>query len=62
MEKAFNTQELLSAILFFVPCGWLLVESALLVPDAAPSLWPLVPMFVAIVWYFGLEHFAKTEH
>ena len=54
--KRFANQELASGIVFFAACGWLMLDSVLSAPQAAPSLWPLVPMFAATVWYVGIEH------
>ena len=54
--KRFSTQELLAGILFFTACGWLLVDFVRSVPESPPSLWPLIPMFVAVVWYIVIEH------
>ncbi|UCG25619.1 MAG: hypothetical protein JSW55_06425 [Chloroflexota bacterium] len=52
----YGKQELAAGIVFFVACGWLIVDAILSVPEEAPSLWPLVPMFAATVWYVINEH------
>ena len=51
MDKTFNPRDLALAVLFFVPCGWLVVEALLALPATAPSLWPLVPMLLAMILY-----------
>ncbi|MEM7281001.1 MAG: hypothetical protein AAF438_05170 [Pseudomonadota bacterium] len=55
MDKAFSVRDLFLAVLFFVPCGWLLVETLLGLPDTVPNLWPIVPMLVSAVWYRTME-------
>ena len=54
--KRFANQEVASGILFFTACGWLLLDVVLSAPEQAPALWPLIPMFIAIVWYVAIEH------
>lgn len=53
MDKTFNPRDLALSVLFFVPCGWLVVEALLTLPGSVPSLWPLIPMLVALVLYCG---------
>ena len=55
-QKRFAGQELASGTLFFAALGWLIIDAIRSVPLAAPSLWPLIPMFVATVWYIAIEH------
>lgn len=53
--KRYVDQELYSGFLFFATCGWLIFDIVLSAPQQAPALWPLIPMFVAIVWYVSIE-------
>lgn len=52
----YENQELGCGVLFFAACGWLIVDAVVSAPKAAPALWPLIPMFAAILWHVGLEH------
>ncbi len=52
----FKNQELVAAVIFFLACGWLFVDAVISVPTRAPALWPLIPMFAAVVWHVGVEH------
>ena len=47
----FAIQELAAGVMFFVACGWLVIDAVRSYPDAVPTLWPLIPMFTAVVWY-----------
>ncbi len=53
--KKFANQELASGVVFFTFCGWLIIDAVLSTPKA-PSLWPLIPMFLATVWFVAIEH------
>ena len=57
----FKNQELAAGVLFFAACGWLLFDAVLSVPQGAPALWPLIPMFAAVVWYVGIEHVRSRD-
>ncbi|WP_420632275.1 hypothetical protein [Candidatus Leptofilum sp.] len=57
----FGNQEVAAGLLFFVALGWLVVDIVLSVPQQAPALWPLIPMFIAVVWYVALEHFRSQN-
>ena len=59
--KRIAKHELAAGILFFVACGWLIVDLVLSFPQGVASLWPLIPMFAAIVWYIGIEHVRSKE-
>jgi hypothetical protein len=59
--QRFARQELAAGVLFFASCGILLVDALLSVPRQAPSLLPLVPMFIAIFWYVGIEHVRSRQ-
>lgn len=51
MNSGSNTLGFLLAVLFFVPCGWLIVDIMFEMPKL-PSPWPLIPMVIAAVWFF----------
>ena len=59
--KDYVNQEIACGVLFFATCGWLIVDAVLSAPQAAPALWPLIPMFVAIVWYVVIEHLRSRK-
>lgn len=54
--KRYENQELVSGLVFFAACGWLIIDAVVSMPTAFPSLWPLIPMFAATIWYVGIEH------
>ena len=54
--KRLQNLEVAAALVFFTACGWLIFDIVASAPQAPPELWPLVPMFAAIVLYVGIEH------
>ena len=59
--KRFETLEVATALVFFAACGWLIVDIVLSAPHAAPALWPLIPMFAAVMFYVGIEY-QRSKH
>ncbi len=53
--KRFAKQEMGATTLFVAACGWLVVDMMQAEAVSSPSLYPIIPMSVATLWYVAIE-------